>query len=309
MPDAAFQTGAEVRVRDLPAGGHVRTPSYVRGRRGRIERLQGRYPDPERRAYGADGLPPVPLYLVSFRQSDIWPGYRGPLPTVSCSTSSSIGWSPWRGLMGNDDPAHGHAHPVGRDHPTKPWERREAAIRSLLVEKGLLSAGEIRRKIEEWEQKSPALGARIVARAWSEPAFERRLLADANAAAAELGIEVRGVKLVALKNTPQRHHLVVCTLCSCYPRAVLGLPPAWYKAKAYRSRAVSDPRGVLEEFGTALAPEVEIRVVDSTADCRYLVVPMRPPGTESWEETRLAGLVNRDSMIGVAKVRGPAAQA
>ena len=211
--------------------------------------------------------------------------------------------------MGNDDPAHGHAHPAGGDHATKPWERRETAIRSLLIEKGLLSAEEIRRKIEEWEQKSPALGARIVARAWSEPAFERRLLADANAAAAELGIEVRGVKLVALKNTPQRHHLVVCTLCSCYPRAVLGLPPAWYKSKAYRSRAVSDPRGVLAEFGTVLAPEVEIRVVDSTADCRYLVVPMRPAGTESWDGTRLAGLVSRDSMIGVAAVRGPAAQA
>jgi nitrile hydratase subunit alpha len=211
--------------------------------------------------------------------------------------------------MGNDEPAPGHAHPAGRDHAPKYWERREAAIRSLLIEKGLLSAEEIRRKIEEWEQKTPALGARIVARAWTDSAFEARLLADANAAAADLGIEVPGVKLVALKNTTQRHHLVVCTLCSCYPRAVLGLPPAWYKSKAYRSRAVSDPRAVMAEFGTVLGPEVEVRVVDSTADCRYLVVPMRPPGTESWDEARLAGLVSRDSMIGVAEARRPEAAA
>ncbi len=199
-----------------------------------------------------------------------------------------------------------HAHPPGRDHPVREWEAREAAIRGLLIEKGVLTADEIRRKIEEWEQKSPALGARIVARAWLDPAFEARLLADANAAAAELGIDASGVKVVALKNTPSLHHLVVCTLCSCYPRALLGLPPAWYKSKAYRSRAVRDPRGVLAEFGTALPPEVEVRVVDSTADCRYLVLPMRPAGTESWDEPRLAALVTRDAMIGVAQVAAPA---
>ncbi len=169
----------------------------------------------------------------------------------------------------------------------------------------MLSAEEIRRKIEEWEQKSPAQGARIIARAWVDPAYERRLLADANEAAAELGIEARGIKIMALKNTPTLHHLVVCTLCSCYPRALLGLPSAWYKTKAYRSRAVSEPHAVLAEFGTRLPPEVELRVVDSTADCRYLVVPMRPAGTDSWDEERLAALVTRDSMIGVALARSP----
>ena len=203
----------------------------------------------------------------------------------------------------------GHAHPESRDHAPRRWERREAAIRSLLIEKGLLTAEDIRRKIEEWEQKTPALGARIVARAWVDPAFEKRLLVDANAAAAELGIEAHGVKVVALKNTDRRHHLVVCTLCSCYPRALLGLPPAWYKAKAYRSRAVSDPRGVLAEFGTVVPPGVELTVVDSTADCRYLVVPMRPSGTESWDEARLAGLVTRDAMIGVTRISPPAGAA
>jgi nitrile hydratase len=195
---------------------------------------------------------------------------------------------------------HGHPHPPRADHAAKTWERREAAIRGLLIEKGILSAEAIRRKIEEWEQKTPAQGARVVARAWVDPNFEARLLADGNAAAGELGIDARGPKIVALKNTRARHHLVVCTLCSCYPRALLGLPPAWYKAPAYRSRAVNDPRGVLAEFGTRLPADVEVRVVDSTADCRYLVLPLRPSGTESWDETRLAGLVTRDSMIGVA---------
>ena len=201
------------------------------------------------------------------------------------------------------DHDHGHAHPRRSDHATHSWERREAAIRSLLIEKGLLTAEAIRGKIEEWEQKTPALGARLVARAWTDPAFEARLLADANAAAAELGIDARGVKVVALKNTERLHHLVVCTLCSCYPRSLLGLPPAWYKAPAYRSRAVSEPRAVLAEFGTRLPPHTEVKVVDSTADCRYLVLPVRPAGTEGWSEDRLAALVGRDAMIGVALVQ------
>ena len=205
----------------------------------------------------------------------------------------------------HDDDAHGHVHPGKSDHPVRVWERREAAIRSLLIEKGLVTADEIRRKIEEWEQKTPADGARVVARAWSDPAYEARLLADANAAVLELGIDSSVVKLVALKNTPRLHHLVVCTLCSCYPRTVLGLPPAWYKAKAYRSRAVSEPRRVLAEFGTVLPPEVELRVVDSTADCRYLVLPLRPAGSESLDEAALAALVTRDSMIGVAPAASP----
>jgi nitrile hydratase len=204
---------------------------------------------------------------------------------------------------------HDHAtspHPESKDHPVRDWKGREAAIRALLIEKGVLDAGEIRRKIEEWEQKTPALGARIVARAWRDPAFEARLLADANAAVGELGIDARGVKIVALKNTPSLHHVVVCTLCSCYPRTLLGLPPAWYKSKAYRSRAVSEPRKVLVEFGTVLPPGVELRVADSTADCRYLVVPLRPAGTESLSEEELAGLVTRDAMIGVAQASPPA---
>lgn len=198
------------------------------------------------------------------------------------------------------DHDHHHPHPGHGDHAARQWERREAAIRSLLIEKGVLSAEAIRQRIEVWEQKSPADGARVVARAWVDPAFEARLLADGNAAVRELGLDGSGAKIVALKNTAKLHHLVVCTLCSCYPRVLLGLPPAWYKAPAYRRRAVSEPRAVLAEFGTRLPEDVELRVADSTADCRYLVLPLRPAGTENWDEKRLAALITRDSMIGVA---------
>jgi nitrile hydratase alpha subunit len=205
----------------------------------------------------------------------------------------------------HDHGDHRHRHPYQKDHPVAAWERREAAIRGLLIEKGVFTAEQIHRKIEEWDRKSAADGSRVVAHAWTDPAYEARMLADANAATAELGIDTAGPKIVALKNTPRLHHLVVCTLCSCYPRMLLGLPPAWYKSAAYRSRAVSEPRQVLAEFGTVLAPDVELRVVDSTADCRYLVVPMRPAGTQGWDEKRLASLVTRDSMIGVAPALKP----
>lgn len=204
------------------------------------------------------------------------------------------------GAHDHDHGDHHHPHPHQKDHPVRIWERREAAIRGLLIEKGFLSAEQIHRKIEEWDRKSPEQGARVVAHAWSDLAYESRLLADANAATAELGIDTTGIKIVALKNTAKLHHLVVCTLCSCYPRMLLGLPPAWYKSAAYRSRAVSEPRQVLAEFGTMLPADTELRVVDSTADCRYVVLPSRPAGTEGWDEARLARLVSRDSMIGVA---------
>jgi len=176
----------------------------------------------------------------------------------------------------------------------------EIALRELLIEKGVITAREVQDKIEEWDGKVPENGAKVVARAWTDPAFKQRLLADGNAAVQELGFEFPGLKLVVLENTPDVHHVVVCTLCSCYPRALLGIPPLWYKSREYRSRTVREPRAVLREFGTELADSVEVRVVDSTADCRFLVLPRRPAGTESWNEERLAKLVTRDSMIGTA---------
>jgi nitrile hydratase alpha subunit len=204
------------------------------------------------------------------------------------------------------DHDHDHPHePVTTDG--KPAAAARArALEELLVEKGVVSRQDVRRAIDWLVSRSPADGARLVARAWLDPAYKERLLADALEAALELELDPGSSPVViALENTDAVHHLVVCTLCSCYPRALLGPPPDWYKSLPYRSRAVSDPRGVLAEFGVELDEDVEVRVVDSTADVRYLVIPRRPEGTEAMSEDELATLVTRDSMIGVAQPAAP----
>jgi nitrile hydratase subunit alpha len=180
-----------------------------------------------------------------------------------------------------------------------PYAFRVMAMKELLVERGLVSEDELDATLEAMERRTPALGARLVARAWTDPGFCDRLLADAHAAAAELGIDLPpSPRITVLANTDNLRHLIVCTLCSCYPRALLGRPPDWYKSFNYRSRAVREPRAVLEEFGIQLADGVAVRVVDSTADHRYVVLPQRPAGTEALNEDELAELVTRDSMIG-----------
>src|SRR2546425_2221891 len=207
---------------------------------------------------------------------------------------------------------HDHAHPhepIGRDGEP-PAAARVRALEELLVEKGVVDREVIRRGIDSLVSRTPADGARLVARAWADPEFKERLLADARAAAAELGLDAGpSPKVTAVENTDEVHHMVVCTLCSCYPRALLGPPPAWYKSLPYRSRAVAEPRAVLAEFGLDLDPDVELRVLDSTADVRYLVLPRRPEGTEGLSEEELAALVTRDSMIGVAQPMEPVAAA
>ncbi len=196
------------------------------------------------------------------------------------------------------------------DHPHEPIPSdggpaaaaRVRALEELLVEKGVIRREDVRHVIDWLVSRSPADGARLVARAWVDPAFKERLLADARAAALELGLDTGpSPVVVAVENTETVHHMVVCTLCSCYPRALLGPPPDWYKGLGYRSRAVSDPRGVLAEFGVELEDDVVVRVLDSTADVRYLVIPRRPAGTERMSEEELAALVTRDSLIGVAQ--------
>jgi len=183
------------------------------------------------------------------------------------------------------------------------YDIMETAVRELLIERHLFGADEIRRQIEVLDSRTPALGAKVVARAWIDPAFRSRLLADGRAACEELGISFYDdTGLIVLENTGKVHNLIVCTLCSCYPRPVLGLPPDWYKLRPYRARAVSEPRAVLAEFGTIIADDVEVRVSDSTAMVRYLVLPMRPEGTGGYTEEQLAALVTRDTMIGVAPV-------
>jgi nitrile hydratase len=187
---------------------------------------------------------------------------------------------------------------------------RVKALEQLLIDKGLIDPASIDAIVDTYENKiGPRNGARVVARAWTDPAFKKRLLADAVAACAELGIAgPEGGHLVAVENTPRVHNMVVCTLCSCYPWPVLGLPPVWYKSFAYRSRAVSDPRGVLRDFGLELGDEVEVRVWDSSAEQRYIVLPERPTGTEGMTEDQLAAIVTRDSMIGVATIVKPGKQ-
>jgi nitrile hydratase len=203
-----------------------------------------------------------------------------------------------------------HDHDPHHEHGSELSEvqLRVRALETILTEKGYIDPAALDVIVEAYETKvGPRNGALVVARAWSDAAFREALLKDATAAVATLGhVSPVGDHLVAVENTPQRHNMIVCTLCSCYPWEVLGLPPVWYKSAPYRSRAVKDPRGVLADFGLALPKETEIRVWDSTAETRFLVVPMRPAGTEGWSEQRLADLVTRDSMIGTGLARSPA---
>jgi len=204
---------------------------------------------------------------------------------------------------------HEHAHADSAPETVTEFEVLERALRELLIEKGIITAAEVHGQIDAMDSRNPMLGARVVARAWSDPGFKSRLLAGPRAALREMDIEVGALaELSVVENTPAVHNVVVCTLCSCYPRMVLGIPPAWYKSAAYRARVVADPRGVLAEFGVELLPGQTVRVYDSTADLRYLVLPMRPAGTEGMSEEALAALVTRDCMIGTGLPPAPAAR-
>jgi nitrile hydratase len=221
---------------------------------------------------------------------------RGMLKTVA----TAAGAAATRDLAHAQDQDHEHSHQAVPSDPAL----RVKSLESLLVEKGLVDRAALDALVDAYENKiGPRNGARVVARAWADPAYKQRLLTDADAAIAELGYGgMQGEHMRVVENTPKVHNLVVCTLCSCYPWPVLGLPPVWYKSAPYRSRSVIDPRGVLREFGLELAEDVEVRVWDSTAEVRYLVLPERPVGTEKLSEQELAALVTRDAMVGVKKV-------
>ncbi len=202
---------------------------------------------------------------------------------------------------------HHHEEGVGDGRATSPYAARIRAIEALLVERGVLTEAGVQDRIAHMDSRSPANGARLVARAWVDPDFKELLLSDGKKAARELGIDPsHPAEFVVVENTPDVHNLIVCTLCSCYPRAVLGRPPDWYKSFAYRSRAVREPRSVLREFGFVPPDDVEVVVHDSTADVRYMVLPLRPEGTEGMDEEELAGLVTRDSLVGAGVPRAPA---
>jgi hypothetical protein len=200
--------------------------------------------------------------------------------------------------------AHTHQNDEGKsDYTPGYYEILERSLAELLVEKGLIGVSDIRRQLEVLDSRNPALGSRVVTRAWLDSGFKARLLENGRKACEELGItSYEDTELIVLENTDKVHHLMVCTLCSCYPRAVMGLPPDWYKLKPYRARAVQEPRALLREFGTVIPDDVEVRVSDATAQVRYLVLPRRPPGTEEYTEDQLSELVTRDAMIGVTEI-------
>lgn len=225
----------------------------------------------------------------------------------------------------HDDHDHEHHHDHDHDHlhdhdhdPHAPqkdhdagvagaYEVLEEAMRTLLIEKGVLSPQDIAGSVDLMDSRSPALGAKVVAKAWTDPAFKKLLLKDTRAALMQMGIDIGAApEFATVENTPKVHNVIVCTLCSCYPKMLLGIPPAWYKSLAYRSRTVIDPRGVLQEFGVDVPKDVEVRVHDSTADLRYIVLPMRPKATKGWSEDELAAIVTRDCMIGTALPQVPA---
>ena len=197
--------------------------------------------------------------------------------------------------------SHDHPHDPAKDEgPPSEHEILSRALQELLEEKGVLTAEQVRKRMELFEAEFPQRGARVTAHAWANPAFKKRLLADGKAGCAEWGLDLEADRLIAVENTPGVHNVIVCTLCSCYPRALLGMPPTWYKSENYRRRVVREPRAVLREFGTVIPDDVSIRVHDSNADMRYVVVPMRPKGTEGWDEEQLASILTRDTLVGVA---------
>ncbi len=199
----------------------------------------------------------------------------------------------------------GHPYRADNDGPLTYWQRMEIAVRELLVERGIVTPAEIAGQIDAMDARSPANGAAVVARAWTDAALKAELLKDAGAASRDMGFDIGPLNLIAVENTENVHNLIVCTLCSCYPRNLLGLPPDWYKTREYRSRAVREPRAVLREFGVDLPDTVQVRVHDSTADMRYIVLPARPEGTDGMTEAELAELVTRDAMIGTGLPRKP----
>ena len=197
---------------------------------------------------------------------------------------------------------HDHGHSRDRsfdDGPPSEYEIMSRAMQELLIERGVITAEEVRSRMEQFDADFPYRGPRVIAHAWADPAFKARLLADGKRACAEVGIDLEADRLIAVENTREVHNVIVCTLCSCYPRALLGMPPSWYKSENYRRRVVREPRKVLAEFGTVIAENVAVRVHDSNADMRYVVVPLRPAGTDGWSEDELAAIITRDSLVGV----------
>ena len=309
-PPARFQVGEAVVVRDEVLASrwrkpHLRVPGYAFGAKGIVERVCGTFSDPETLAFSRPGeeVPKTHLYRVRFESAALWPEAEA----SSTDTVDVEVYESW--LAAASEPAHDHDHgsPVDiEDEPYTSGRRLADSLVAVLCERGVVTREELRQAVERLDPiGTQQEGPRLVARAWVDEGFKRLLLRDATAAAEELGVaavnSTAATVLTAVENTASVHNLIVCTLCSCYPLSILGLSPPWYKSRVFRARAVREPRRLLsQEFGLAIPDDVAVRVHDSTADLRYIVLPRRPAGTEGWSEEELAALVTRDTMIGTA---------
>lgn len=303
-----FRPGERVRVREVAVPGHTRTPSYLKGGRGVIERFCGVFRNPEELAYGRGGFPEKVLYRVRFALRHLWPEYAGghddTLVADLYEHWLEPGPSRAQQRTAPELPAAGPSSSTGEG--VSAYHRRlEVAVRELLVEKGVLSEEEIHRQVADTDARTALNGAVVVARAWSDPVFKARLLADARIACRDcLGIDIGELpRMIAVEDAPEAHNMIVSSLGGSYPRSLIGSPPVWFTGHAYRARAVREPRAVLEEFGTTLPPGMSVRVHDLVADLRIFVLPLRPGGTDGWSEERLARLVTRDVLIGLALPR------
>jgi nitrile hydratase len=313
-----FKIGEIVRIRYTDPPGHIRTPYFIRGKIGQVIRILGTFANPEELAYGRDGKPIKPVYSVRFLQKDLWKNYTGQLKDTAI-VEVMENWLEKNDVGQNSidkknrEITHKYSnYDIKRTNGNETSENDSSltehmimaqAVEELLIEKKVFSTDELNQKLEEIDSQSPVLGARLVARAWIDSDFKDRLLQDVNATAKETGIDAGPIQILAIENTPVLHNTIVCTLCSCYPKFLIGLPPKWYKSREYRSRMISEPRIVLAEFGTIISNNVEVRIYDSTAELRYMVLPMPPENIKGLNEDQLIALVTRDSMIGTSLLK------
>ena len=303
LPTPRFAVGEQVRVKRMDSAGHTRTPAYLMGQTGTVVRLQGGYRRPEDLAYGEMDGTLAHVYMVRFAQHTLWEDYTGAAHDAVLADIFEY----WLDERMSEDRHNPYAHPPGHDGPPVAFaqELLERAIRELLVEKQVIDDDALRRSAQLQGQLQSAQGARLVARCWRDPAFKTLALQDTRAAAAQLGISVGLYDLVMLENRADVHHVVCCTLCSCFHSAMLGPAPSWYKGREYRSLIALEPRRVLAQFGVQLSPQTEIRVVDSTAEIRYMVLPHLPESFAQLSEEELIPLVRQEHMIGVALLTSP----
>jgi nitrile hydratase len=310
-----FRPGDRVRVRAVEVPGHTRTPGYLKGRRGVVERFCGLFRNPEELAYGRAGFPEKAVYRVRFPLRTLWPEYAGGPDDILVADLYEhwLDGGPGRataGGAGTREPPAGafetSAASASAETQTAYHRRLEVAVRELLVEKGVLTPEELRRQVADTDARTAANGAAVVARAWRDPAFRARMLADARIGCRDcLGIDIGELpRIIAVEDTRAVHNVIVSSLGGSYPRSLIGSPPAWYTSTEYRARVVREPRTVLAEFGTRLPTGMSVRVHDMTADLRVFVIPLQPPNTDGWSEERLARLVTRDMLIGVALPHG-----